>query len=104
VNIDIGSGKFGKYAFTEHSNGMFERHPDTGFVFGDHVLTGWERIKEQILIYAKMADEFQEVAWDIAILHDNICVIEINLNYGIDHLQCCIGGMRRKLNISPLYI
>jgi phenylacetate-coenzyme A ligase PaaK-like adenylate-forming protein len=26
---------------------------------------------------------------------------ELYDNYGIDHLQCCCGGMRRKLNVYP---
>ncbi len=103
VNIDTGTGMCGKYAFTEHTTEVFEKHPDTDFKFEGHVLKNWEKIKQNILDYAAKAAEFPEVAWDIAILEDGIAVIEINLNYGIDHLQCCIGGMRRKLNINPLY-
>lgn len=104
VNIDIETGEFGKYAFTEHTTERFDRHPDTGFVFEGFVLEGWEKIKNDILEYASLTPEFPELGWDIAVLPDRIRVIELNINYGIDHLQCCIGGMRRKLNINPLYI
>lgn len=103
VNIDTESGIFSKYAFTEHTTEIFEKHPDTNFKFEGSVIDNWGKVKQKILDYAVRATEFPEVAWDIAILEKGIAVIEINLNYGIDHLQCCIGGMRRKLNISPLY-
>lgn len=103
VNIDIESGILSKYAFAEHSTEIFEKHPDTNFKFEGAVINYWKKIKQNILDYASRATEFPEVAWDIAILENGIAVIEINLNYGIDHLQCCIGGMRRKLNINPLY-
>jgi hypothetical protein len=101
VNIDIESGQLNKYAFTEHTNEKFTRHPDSGFRFEGFALRDWDKIKQSILDYAAKAPEFPDVAWDIAIMEDGITVIEINLNYGIDHLQCCIGGMRRRLNINP---
>ena len=102
VNVDIGTGAFDKYAYTEHTNEKFDKHPDTGFRFEGFVLKEWNNIKNNILDYASRAYEFPDVAWDIAVLEDGISAIEINLNYGIDHLQCCIGGMRRKLNINPV--
>lgn len=104
VNIDIETGKFSPYAFTEHTTERLEKHPDTGFIFDGFVLKGWDKIKNDILEYASRTPEFPELGWDIAILEDGIAVIELNINYGIDHLQCCIGGMRRKLNINPLYV
>lgn len=103
VNVDTTSGCLNRYAYTEHTNEKFEKHPDTGFIFGGFILDKWNLIRQEILEYAGKAVEFPEVAWDIAILEDRISVIELNLNYGIDHLQCCIGGMRRKLNINPTY-
>lgn len=101
VNIDIEKGALGKYAFAEHSSDRFEEHPDTKFKFDGFILYNWGGIKQTILDYANKAREFSEIAWDIAIGTDKISVIEINSDYGIDHLQCCIGGMRRKLNINP---
>jgi hypothetical protein len=103
VNVDTESGNLNRYAYTEHTNERFERHPDTGFIFGGFIINKWSLIRQEILEYAGEATEFREVAWDIAVLEDRISVIELNLNYGIDHLQCCIGGMRRKLNINPSY-
>jgi hypothetical protein len=101
VNIDIENGKFSKYAYTEHTNERFEKHPDSNFKFDGFVIDDWDKIKLQILNLANKAFEFPEVAWDIAILENKISVIEINAYYGIEHLQCCIGGMRRQLNVTP---
>ncbi len=101
VSVDISSGSLNKYAFTEHTNERFDKHPDTGFIFEGFVLKDWDKISRTIIDYASRTPEFPDVAWDIAILDEGISAIEINLNYGIDHLQCCIGGMRRKLNINP---
>lgn len=102
VNVDIENGTLAKYAVTEHTNEKFTRHPDTGFRFEGFTLRDWAQIRESILVYASRAPEFPDVAWDIAVLEDGIFVIELNVNYGIDHLQCAIGGMRRKLNIKPI--
>jgi hypothetical protein len=101
VNIDVESGIMSKYAFTEHTDEVFDSHPDTGFRFEGFQLRDWDMICSSILLYASRAPEFPDVGWDIAVLEDSICVIEMNVNYGIDHLQCAIGGMRRKLDIKP---
>jgi hypothetical protein len=100
--VDIISGKISEQAGLLHDNTKFETHPDTGFRFRDFIITGWDKIKHDILAFAAKAPEFPDVAWDIAVLEDKITTIEINLNYGLDQLQCCMGGMRRRLNIEPL--
>ena len=102
VNIDIEKGTLNKFAFTEHTMERFEKHPDTNFRFDGFILKEWDKIKLNILDFANKASEFPEIAWDIALLENKITAIEINSDYGLDHLQCCIGGMRRHLNILPL--
>jgi hypothetical protein len=104
VNVDIETGALAKYAFTEHNMEKFDRHPDTNFVFEGFVLRGWDQIRQSILEFARKTPEFPEIAWDIVLQKDGISAIEININYGIDHLQCCTGGMRRRLNISPVLV
>jgi hypothetical protein len=104
VNVDIETGALSKYAYTEHNMERFERHPDTNFVFEGFKLRDWEKIRQSILEFAHKTPEFPEIAWDIVVHKDGISAIEINVNYGIDHLQCCTGGMRRKLNINPVLI
>lgn len=103
VEIHPDTGFFKKYAYTEHSNEKFDAHPDTNFKFEGNGIKNWERIKRDMLDYAEKVPELPEIAWDFAVLQDKTAVIEINLDYGIDHLQLCIGGMRRELNILPSY-
>ena len=101
VQVDINSGRLSKYATVELDGTRFDKHPDTGFVFDGYQLEGWEKIKCQIIDFAKAMPEIKELAWDIAIIKDGILAIEINLGYGLSHLQICCGGMRRVLNIFP---
>lgn len=101
VQVDENTGRLYKYGTAELGGGLYEKHPDTGFVFEDFQIEGWEQIKKQIIAYAKTIPEIKELAWDIAITKDKVLAIEINLGYGLSHLQCCCGGMRRKLNIFP---
>jgi hypothetical protein len=103
VEIDPNTGLFKKYAYTEHSNEKFIAHPNTQFRFEGNGLKNWSRIKKDMLSFAGKVPELPEIAWDFAVLHDKTVVIEINLDYGIDHLQLCIGGMRRELNVLPAY-
>ena len=99
--VEINSGKLADHACLLHDPKKFDSHPDTGFRFSGFKLEGWDKIRQDVLRFVEKAPEFPDVAWDIALLDDKIMAIEINLNYGLDHLQCSIGGMRRKLNVTP---
>ena len=101
VEIDITNGSFKSYATAEHGGGYYPCHPDSGFVFRGSRIEGWDTIKMSIEKYALLFPELKELAWDVAITSDGIEMIELNLGYGIDHLQCTCGGMRRVLGIYP---
>ena len=101
TSVDTSTGNISKTGHLLHSNMKHEKHPDTGFSFDGFTLHEWGNIKQGIISIAEKAPEFPDIAWDIAITNDGIKVIEFNLNYGLDQLQCCIGGMRRRLNINP---
>ena len=101
VQIDIETGRMYEYATAEHGGGLYKEHPDSGFVFDDFVIDKWEQIRAEILDAASKFVEIPEIAWDVAISEDGVDFIELNLGYGLTHLQCCCGGMRRKLNIYP---
>ena len=98
AEINLETGKLNKYAFTEHDMQVFERHPDSKIVFNDFLIVDWPDIKDKICGFADKIMEYNEIAWDIAVGTDKVYVIEVNAFYGLDHLQCCIGGMRGKLN------
>lgn len=97
--VDVVDGTFHETATTEHGGGLFTQHPDTGFVFKGKNVDGWEQIKSSIIAYAYNFPELKEIGWDIAVTSEGISVIEMNLGYGIDHLQVSCGGMRRVLNV-----
>ena len=102
VQIDVNTGEMNQYAHEEHGyDKIYESHPDSGFIFKGFKIKEWDSIKKNILDYAAKLAEVKEIAWDIAIVDKGIVVIEINIGYGLDHLQCCCGGLRRILNIYP---
>jgi len=101
VKIDIEKGTLNSFGSTEHTNEIFEEHPDTHFKFNGFVIQGWDKIMSQVLEYANRISVFPELGWDIAVLENGISVIEINAYYGLELLQCCSGGMRRQLNVIP---
>lgn len=103
VEIDRETGKLNKYAYTEHNMQIFDHHPDTGIIFEKIVIKNWPEIKTKICKFAEKLSMFKELAWDIAISIDDVIVIEVNSYYGIDHLQCCSGGVAKKLHLKIPY-
>ena len=102
VQINTENGFFFPYAIAEHGGGQFPMHPDTQYVFNGNKINNWKHVKETIISFAEKTPELKEIAWDIAITETDITAIEINNDYGIDHLQCCCGGLRRVLNVFPI--
>ncbi len=103
IQIDVNNGRFHDKATAEHDGRIYTSHPDTQFLFMDKYLNNWNEIKNNILSYAEKVKELKEIAWDIAITKDEVVVIELNLYYGISHLQCCCGGLRSVLHVFPSY-
>lgn len=99
--IDLNDGSLNECATAEHGGGAFLEHPDSGFVFKGKSIEGWEEIKKAVLSYASCFPELKELGWDIAVTPEGVQVIEMNLGFGLDHLQVSCGGMRRKLNVYP---
>lgn len=99
--INEKDGSFYDVATAEHGGGSYPQHPDSGFVFSGKRVDDWEQIKSTIISYAQLFPELKEIGWDVAVTPNGIQIIELNLGYGLDHLQCCCGGMRRKLNVYP---
>ena len=104
VEIDTATGAFAQSAYAEHGTPVgkkYDSHPDSGVVFAGKSIEGWGDIKEQILSAAGKLPGLSDIAWDIAITGGGISVVEINSGYGIDHLQCVCGGMRKRLGVFP---
>lgn len=100
VNLD--NGTLNETATAEHGGGTYYEHPDSGFVFKGKRIESWTEIKNAVLAYARNFPELKELGWDIAVTLEGVQVIEMNLGYGIDHLQVSCGGMRRALNVYPM--
>lgn len=101
VRVNIDNGQLYRAATAEHGGGIYLCHPDSGVVFENFKIEGWSDIKNTILSYVEKFPELEEIAWDVAITDNGVEIIELNLGYGLSHLQCCCGGMRRILNIYP---
>lgn len=99
VEIDRNSGMFRSEAITEHPVGQYKEHPDSGYVFGGNTIENWPQIKNKILEYSEKFPELCLYAWDVALTDDgnDICMVELNVGFGIDHIQLSCGGMRRRL-------
>lgn len=102
IEINVEDGSFASCAVEEHGDRLYAKHPDTGFVFDGVKIAGWEFIKNAIIDSARKFPELPEIAWDVAVVNDGIEMIELNVGYGIDHLQCTCGGLRRRLGVYPL--
>lgn len=103
IQVNVKNGELAEYCTSEHGGEIFYKHPDTGIVFKKFKIEKWDEIKTSIINFAKKIPELPEIAWDIAITDDGAEAIELNLGYGITHLQCCCGGLRQILNIYPDY-
>lgn len=97
--VDVVNGSLHGTAMAEHGGGLFAQHPDTGFIFKGKKVEGWEQIKASIISFAYNFPELKEIGWDVAVTPEGISVIEMNLGYGIDHLQVSCGGMRKVLGV-----
>lgn len=104
IEINVEDGSFSSCAVEEHGTRLYVKHPDTGFVFAGVKIAGWEFIKNAIIDSARKFPELPEIAWDVAVVNDGIEMIELNVGYGIDHLQCTCGGLRRRLGVYPLTV
>lgn len=101
IGIDADTGEFYDYATVEHGTSIFETHPDTGYVFKGKRIADWEQIRKEIIDIASKFPEMILVGWDIAISENGVVAIEVNNGFGIDHVQCTIGGARRIFDVYP---
>ena len=101
IEIDVETGAYSSIATAEHGGGSYFAHPDSGFIFNGKTIEGWKEIRSTVLAYADEFPCLREIGWDIALTKSGIQAIEMNLGFGLAHLQVTCGGMRRKLNLSP---
>lgn len=101
VQVNFDTGEFIGPAISEHGGDILYKHPDSHYSFVGNGIPNWIKYKAEILNIINKLCFLNDVGWDIAISNDGCLAIEFNLNYGIDHLQCTCGGMRRLMSIYP---
>jgi hypothetical protein len=100
IKIDPETGVLADKAFAFNRR-MFDKHPDTGFIFKDAHLEKWNEAKAFTITIAKKFREIKYMGWDIAFSKNGPSVIELNNAPGIGIIQDCYGGIRDDLNINP---
>ena len=99
LKVDVETGLIGHLGTTELGE-TFERHPDTKFLFRGCVFSRWKRIKEFAVESAQKLRPFTYLAWDIALTPSGPVAIEANVNFGLDHYQVALGGIREIFRID----
>jgi hypothetical protein len=93
LGINTETGLVREKAHTEACE-SFDRHPDTGFLFKGQRIPEWDRIRAFALRSAAKLSRFCYLGWDIALADDGPLALETNLQFGLDHYQAAIGGLR----------
>ena len=99
VQIHINNGALGDFATNEECD-VFYKHPNTGFIFKDHKIYDWHKIKKFTEESTEKLPQFTYLGWDIALTKKGPIAIEANLGFGLDHYQIPIGGLREIFKIE----
>ena len=103
VSIDLESGEISDHATSETCE-YFKYHPDTQFHFSSYKIDRWRDVYDFVLESARKLPQFTYLGWDIALAEDYPVAIETNLNFGLDHYQVILGGLREIFGIEdPRY-
>lgn len=100
IKIDPETGVLAHQAFA-FNRILFDRHPDTGFVFKEAPIQPWNEAKAFAVDVARKFREIRYMGWDIAFSTNGPSVIELNNAPGIGIIQDCYGGIRDDLKINP---
>ena len=98
MQVDAVTGKFAARAYAFDGR-VHEKHPDTGFVFGDYTFPYWEELSRFVTLSAQKLNKIKYIGWDIAYTPDGPVVIEANNGPGVSILQDSYGGLRDAFGI-----
>ncbi|KGM97506.1 hypothetical protein Z968_03015 [Clostridium novyi A str. 4552] len=99
LGIDELNGKCKEFAITEQED-IYYKHPDSGFEFKNINLKQWDDLKKFAEESARKLPEFTYIGWDIALTDEGPIAIEANLEFGLDHFQVTLGGVKEKFRIK----
>ena len=99
IKVDLESGTLSDFA-TNHNNDIFYVHPDTKFVFKNYKVPGWNKVKDYTEKIVRKLPQFGYLGWDIALTKRGPMALEANIEFGLDHFQRPIGGLRKVFRID----
>lgn len=85
-NIDLNTG-ITNTTFLDLNLNEYYRHPTTNEILLGVQIPNWELLKEKVMSAAKQIPEVPYLGWDVAILEDDIAIIEVNEAPGHDLVQ-----------------
>lgn len=97
--LNVETGECGERAFTELGE-PFIKHPMTGFTYKGSRIAQWQLVREFVFTAATKLSPFTFLGWDIALSNKSPLAIEANLNFGLDHYQQVLGGLRELFEID----
>ena len=66
---------------------FYDNHPDTGAQIKGRQIPGWDGIKKYLINTAYKHPYINFFAWDIVIMDDKICALEVNASSGLKLYQ-----------------
>ena len=76
--INKETGRLGKATTFRSPIRWFDKHPNTGVVFQEQCIPQWDKVCREVLELAATFPDMPHIAWDIALLDDEISIIEAN--------------------------
>ena len=77
MQVDVEEGKVSSRASSKKSLNII-RHPDTGVFLPGFQIPHWDKCIELVKSAAQKVNGIRYVGWDLAIMEDDVCLIEAN--------------------------
>ncbi len=91
AEIDLKTGILNNAASRVNKDGslmtFYDTHPDTGEIIKGKQIPNWDNIKNYLVKLAYKYPYVNFFAWDIVILDDGICALEVNASSGLKIFQ-----------------
>lgn len=91
AEIDLETGVLSNAASRVNKDGtnmeFMDNHPDTGAPITGKQVPRWEELKQQMLSLAYQYPYINFFAWDLVVLDDGLCALEVNASSGVKMFQ-----------------
>ena len=101
VGFDFETGKYNDFSiiyrkFSPSNEWIFDRHPDTGYVWKGNNLPNWTEVKTKIHEICQHISSLDYLGLDIIITNDGMKLCEINSHPAMDYAQVMCGPVMAK--------